>query len=271
MVNFKVLDMATIDFSQPDYFYYGSRSNLQDTFIIRNDKYGIRVAIQPGPIRLTSFGIPNINDTYCKDDTRRGYMRIPLDLNQGSCIEFRNFLSKADDYFASIEFRKKIFGNEYDKYEYQPMIKVPTEDDNDDCKSKRHQHIPKVENVNVKFMMTYDKNGIKTGETTTIIKYNNKVLPIKTITDVKDHVKFNSTINPTIIIHKIWACKAACLNYIPYGVGLVVSEINIGQVFDNYVDLSNPIYDLDGLKSAYKPFIDEKRIIINKDHTIIEV
>ena len=268
MAKFNIMDMASIDFSQSEYFYLKNGCSKQLTYIIRNIyNTGYSTAIQPGPIRLTSFGIPRIHEDYCPDDTRRGFIKIPIDVNQKSCSEFRDFLSRADDYFGSIEFKKKIFGSKYDRYEYQPMIRAPQEYDDD------IRVCYKVENVNVKFMMKYDSNGIKTGETTTIIKNNNKILPTKTITDITKYIRFNTTINPTIIIHKIWAGKAPCpgAKFISYGVGLIVSEINIGQALNNYIDLSNPIYDLDGLKSAYKPFIDEKRIIINKHHTIIEV
>ena len=56
-------------------------------------------------------------------------------------------------------------------------------------------------------------NGEKTNQIDTIIKINNEILNVETITDIASYITSNSTIQLTILFQKIWIQKV--LNQIP--------------------------------------------------------
>ena len=57
------------------------------------------------------------------DDSDRTFIKIPLDYNNNSNIEFRKYLKEMDQYFGSNEFRERIHQRSY--YEYLPAKKRP--------------------------------------------------------------------------------------------------------------------------------------------------
>ena len=58
---------------------------------------------------------------YCPDDSRREFIKIPLDPTQNSCINFRIFLEKIDNFFGSDNFKETLFGDDANEYQYIPL------------------------------------------------------------------------------------------------------------------------------------------------------
>merc|ERR1711918_39618 len=88
---------------------------------------------QTEPIKFTQHGIPQINEytaSYIKGDKDRP-IKVPEDINQEACNELFKFLRKFDELMIST-WQKQIFGKNYKKYRYLPLVKEVQEDDEDD-------------------------------------------------------------------------------------------------------------------------------------------
>lgn len=107
-----------------------------------------KILMQSGHIKMTSGNpIPPLDKDnqnskgYYPDDSKREFLKIPLDPNQDSCIELRKHLEEADKWAGSEETRKKLFGSNWKKYVYTTCIKSPKidddEDEDDDAKGKK--------------------------------------------------------------------------------------------------------------------------------------
>lgn len=121
-----------------------------------------KILVQSGHIKMTSGGIPPLDKDnpnqkgYYPNNSKREFIKIPLDPEQDACIELRKHLEEADKWAGSEELRKKLFGNKYKKYVYTPCIKSPkyedeNEDENDDYNTKNKKG-------------NKDKNKIVTGK-----------------------------------------------------------------------------------------------------------
>jgi hypothetical protein len=233
-----------------------------------------KFVIKTDPIQITSRGIPklsNENDMgYYPDDSRREFIHIGLDLKQPACVQFKLFLEKADDFFGSVHIRKKLFGRRSDEFEYQPLIKkIRSCDDDDDYVNKKKQQPKPPDHIKIKFIVDLiDGHRIMR---TRLINYG-KQINAKTVTDIASYVKFNTVACFTVHFRKIWAnkCSAPGSKKKHYGVGLAMIEIDTTTQKSTFIELGKPIYDKDGLKKAYKKYMDEKKNPIHKN-VIIEI
>lgn len=219
------------------------------SFISMDDK---PVAFQTNDIKITDYGIPRLNSTYYDTDSRREHINIALDSNQSSCNELRILLERLDNYFGSENMRKKLFGKRCDRYEYLPVIRsknpIAGEKKPDYCKIKLKIH---------------HTNG-------TVVRENgNKIIQIKTITDMARYVNYNLTAKFIIRLNKIWAMKGAphIGSKIIYGVGLLMREIEI--ISDSIYYAMPNLYcrDIGTLKKVYKKYIDNMTLqtVIDKE------
>ena len=200
------------------------------------------------PITLIQYGIPRIDDFAVKSDEYRRFILIPLDPNQPACMKLRSILEKADEYFGSEEFKKKLFGNKYDNYKYIPCIK------------ERQHHVyynptgTRLDYCHVKFMNS--KEGIQI-----LLTNNGKKIIIKTVTELTKYIKFFTTARFKIRINKIWAgtSKLMGMSKLLYGVGLLMEKISLGNEPepDSNVNLE-PIYHLSLVKSKYDDLKENK-------------
>ena len=209
---------------------------------------GKAATIKTQGIKLTQYGIPRVNDYHPTDESRM-YIQIPFDPQQPSCMELKSILKKADEYFASENFRKKLFGFKYDSYNYLPSVreKIMYENSLDVPKKMYDSCKVKFMNYNNEFRTTLTNNG--------------KKINVKTVTDLASYVRFMTTAQFTIRLSKIWVnkCKSYGQNKITYGLGLSMERISLGfePEIDKryYVDSGKPIYQLSDLQNKYKDYL----------------
>ena len=132
----KVLDM---DLSQMMF------SNLEDSPFVKSQKtahiyYGKEgnlLTIQTPEILTESYGIPGESQYYNTIQSRSFY-KLPFCFDRKqyenevdySLIKlFHDKLLEIDNYCNTDEFRTKLFANNANKYEYQPIVRFPSEDD----------------------------------------------------------------------------------------------------------------------------------------------
>ena len=222
-----------------------------------------KILIQSDKIKLTSHGIPQLDkegavDGFYEDDTKREFIKIPLDDSQPSCVALRQHLKKADEFFGSDKLRKQLFGNRAKDYEYQPCIKTPqskpSEDDDKKSKSKSKEDDkpkPVIDYVKMKFNMVYvgdgkNKQHINKTKLKRVGKEKKENVIAETITDVANEIKWNSEIKFIFYYNKVWANKtpASGAKVITYGLGFKIMAIEYtpsvgkGIVGDNIEFLS---------------------------------
>ena len=81
-------------------------------------------------VNLNSYGIPRIGEYY-SDDSQRAFVKIPLDQSIPEIKQFSELLQAIDEKIGSDEFKEKMFGAKASKYEYQPIYRLPQEEDED--------------------------------------------------------------------------------------------------------------------------------------------
>ena len=207
-----------------------------------------KILVQTEKIKITSHGIPQLDkedkdDGFYPDDSKREFIKVPLDPEQPACVNLRKHLEGADAWAGSSAMRKKLFGKRADEYQYQPSIKTPqkpkNDDDDDDDKPKKgkgknvkggvqKKEYPIIDYVKMKFNVVTEGKGRvnKTklkkvdGKTKTIVKAD-------TITEVANEVNFLSECRFVFYYNKIWANKtpAQGATKIVYGLGFKVMAI----------------------------------------------
>jgi hypothetical protein len=66
---------------------------------------------------------------YYKEDKDRGFIKVPLDYSDPEIMKMVTEFKKVDKVYGSDDFKKKSFDKKAGKYEYQPIIREPEEDD----------------------------------------------------------------------------------------------------------------------------------------------
>lgn len=222
-----VIPKLNKDYSQPAcYLSYQGSDQLCKPFV------------QSGTINITQFGIPKLTDNTCKnnffpDDSKREYIKVPIDPSQPACVELKNFIQKLDDWASSVQIKTQIFGKYADKYLYSPALKAPKiaddeDDEEDETKKKPKPTQPLMEFVKLKFGMN-SKGGPRTCKTVLwkVKKDQRTKVTAETITDVAQLITYRSDIRFVFSIEKIWANKTAArgATHKLYGLGFTLMVV----------------------------------------------
>ena len=206
-----------------------------------------KILVQSGKFKVTGHGIPNLTDETSKggnfypDDSKREFIKIPLDPEQPACVELRKHFEEADEWAGSDEMRNQLFGKRADKYEYQPCVKTPEPRDNDDDDKKSSlkkfkKEYPIYSYIKMKFNMR--QTGKERVNITRLKKVDGKTknfVKAKTITDIANEIRFLSEVKIIFYYNKIWANKtpAQGAKKIMYGLGFKIIAIeytpNVGK------------------------------------------
>ncbi|XWV26518.1 hypothetical protein QJ857_gp0549 [Tupanvirus soda lake] len=221
-------------------------------------------AIKTDPIRITSYGIPKLDNNFYPCDDKREFIKIGFDMNQPGCVQLKLFFEKADKFFGSRQMKKKLFGKKEKYYEYQPIIKTgcqydkDDEDDVDFVKKNKINKPMKPDYCKVKFIT---KNS-ESREIVLKLKKHNEDIKAVTVTEIEQYVKYAGIYAFTIQFRKVWASKSfiPCTKLKYYSVGLSMIEIDTSPTY-TYFD--KPIYDIQTLKNTYKKYMEEKKKAIH--------
>jgi hypothetical protein len=164
-------------------------------------------------IHLSSYGVPKISE-FIKDDYQRLFLKIPLDQSVPEIKIFSDLLKSLDDKLGSQEYKEKLFGTKASKYEYQPIFRMPQEEDEDEkAKNKKKDYGPRQPYMKLKIDATYPDNKIISIVFTSIMVNNKrtrtKVNNILTIDDFAANITWMSRIHPIARPIKLWAHNAS--------------------------------------------------------------
>lgn len=163
-------------------------------------------------ISLFSYGVPKESEYY-KDVFQRLFVKVPLDQSIPEIKIFSNFLKSIDAKLGSSEYKEQLFGAKGNKYEYQPIFRMPQEEEEDDVqksKNKKKDYGPKHPYMKLKVDASYPDNKILSIVFTSILDNTNKrvrtkINNIETIDDFSSYVSYKSRIHPIARPVKLWA------------------------------------------------------------------
>ena len=161
-------------------------------------------------VNLNSYGIPRLGEFY-SDDSQRAFVKIPLDQSIPEVKQFSELLQAIDEKLGSDEFKEKMFGAKASKYEYQPIYRLPQEEDEDAKKDpNKKDYGPRHPYMKLKIDTTYPENKVKSIVFTSVPSANGKrtrtkVDGISTVDDIASHICFMSKIRPIGRPVKLWA------------------------------------------------------------------
>ena len=162
---------------------------------------------------LNSYGIPSKNSEFFNEDSKRLFIKVPLDQSKPEIKKFSDWLISLDEHFNSDDFKEKLFGNKKDKYQYQSCYRLPQDEEDDDNEKKKtlnkKDYGPRQPYMKMKIDATYPDNKIKSPIFKSVIengaRTRTKVDNINTIDDLQNHLCFLSKFRPIIRPVKFWA------------------------------------------------------------------
>jgi hypothetical protein len=157
---------------------------------------------------MNQYGIPRLGEYY-SDDSQRSFVKIPLDQSVPEIKAFSNLLKSIDDKLGSNDFKKKMFGSKGDKYVYQPIFRLPLEDEEPSKSKDKKDYGPKLPYMKLKMDTTYPDNQVKTLVYNSVMENGKRVRTklnnINTIDDMVNNMPFLSRIRPIGRPVKLWA------------------------------------------------------------------
>jgi len=180
-----------------------------------------RLFIQTGEtIMVAGRGIPSLTTeeanpgkNFYPDDSKRDFIKLPLDPEQESCREMEKFFTDLDEKFSSDAFKEKMFGKKGKSAKYTPTIKIPQnfeeEEDEPKKKSSSDDKLKQFKYIKAKFDMSFDKDFSKRKMLTKFMekKADGKIEPvttIKTIGDASERIGYLSKVVAIIYVYKLW-------------------------------------------------------------------
>lgn len=196
-----------------------------------------QLVFNTGDIKLTTYGITKLGE-YAKTDSDRQYIKVPLDESQESCRDLEKFCDELDDWVENN--KKEIFKESktlekmIDKYEFQKLVKEPNVDEDKLDKNGKKVFKPKYIKFKIDadfntaiiksvfFLKKVDENGKKT-----VTKLN-----VKTMSDLDDYIKWNTTVKIIGSVAKMWFSKSADAKTKKRDFGLAL-KIKQCEIIDN--------------------------------------
>ena len=180
-------------------------------------------------VDLKSYGVPKIGEYY-SDDSQRSFVKVPLDQSIPEIKQLSELLREMDEKIGSDTFKKAMFGNKADKYQYQPIFRMPQEEDEDTKKEPKKDYGPKHPYMKLKIDTTYPDNQVKSIVFTSVMegckRVRNKVDGIKSIDDFASHICWMSRIRPIVRPVKLWA-QAANKKDPTYGLTFKIAKTEV--------------------------------------------
>ena len=180
---------------------------------------------------MKSYGIPRLGEYY-SDDSQRSFVKIPLDQSIPEVKQFSELLQSIDEKLGSDKFKESMFGAKASKYTYQPLFRLPLEEDEDSKKDpNKKDYGPKLPYMKLKIDTGFPDGKVKTHVFTSVPGSNGKrtrtkVDDISTIDDMATNVCFMSNIRPICRPVKLWA-QPANKKDPTYGLTLKMAKVEV--------------------------------------------
>lgn len=195
------------------------RSNGQLIGYVKYEQEGeeIHLNIQCPWFKIDEYGIPRIHEKYYPDDSKRGFVKVPMNSSIPEIKAFMDKMKTIDDYLASDDFKEKQFGKKASKYDYNHIIRTTEDDDGNE----------KTPYMKLKFKTSYPDGEMMTVFFNVDENDNTKEkVEVKTVTDATEHLRFMCEFRPIIRAVKVWAQNAKTKNP-GYGIMFKIEKLQI--------------------------------------------
>ena len=168
--NFKPLKINEIDINNIKFSKLEDSDRVESQKIsyirYKNNDIESQLRIQSCEICNEVYGIPML-DKYHTDAKSRSYYKLGFcherkkqnDINYKHIEDLYNFFVKIDNHCSSETFKKEMFGNKFNDYEYQPLIKRPEQDDEQLDKNNKVKYRPPCIKLKLDFVWEKDQNN----------------------------------------------------------------------------------------------------------------
>jgi len=152
-------------------------------------------------MKMFTYGVPSLGEYY-KEDKDRAFVKVPVDESDTEVKKMVDEFAKIDKELSSDEFKKENFGKYAKKYTYQPIVRYPTNDEDEDEPAKPPY-------MKIKLDLTWPDGNVKTEVWKSEVMENGKrvrsKMELETVTEFASHVnylcKFRGIFRPV----KLWA------------------------------------------------------------------
>jgi hypothetical protein len=194
--------------------------------------------MQTPQIHICQYGIPTIGE-FCKDDSNREYIKIPLDPNNKESMIFKQQL-EAIDKWAEEDNKANIVGKNAKSYQYIKIVRKAfvNENDDDEEEKKPKGKYPvqeKMDYIKVKFDMVWETKDIKTkifrklsDEEAKEKGSKRELVEVNTVTDIANVIRFGSKVRMVVMLNKLWASNSKdSSGMYKYGITMKALQIEV--------------------------------------------
>lgn len=235
--NVTKLSFSEIDFAKKNEKPEKGKIAYGQTQYISFPRYDEQLpTFRAGWIQMSCRGIPSLGEYY-KDDAARDFVQIPLleerhlpqpykgkpftpkellarQFTLQSCKELRKMMSNIDNYI--MKNKSKILGKFAEKFEYQPIIRVPqASDDLNEDKDEDSEPVERPDYLKFKLMTNFESKELETalytceeigedGKAIGTVKQND----VRTITDLCEYHNWFCVARNIFRMVKLWAARS---------------------------------------------------------------
>ena len=168
------------------------------------------------------YGIPSKCDFF-KDDYQRHFIKLPLNTVHEDTKNLYDWFKTMDDKFGTKEFQEQLFKKKNPKAKYQPLLRIPKNEDGTESTDK-------LPYVKIKLTSKYPTNEILTG---VVLNHPSGLKEatqgIKTVDDIAKYIKYQSRIKCIIVPSKLWIHPPANTD-VTYGISFKLLKVLVDVV-----------------------------------------
>ena len=160
-----------------------------------------------------TYGVPR-QGQYYPTDKARSFYKLPFcheraefkeQLNYDEIEQFYNKLREMDSFFGSEERKLELFGEKMaGKYEYQPLIRQPEENENEEEENKKAYRPPYTK---VKLPISYDEEIPRFRLINKKLDGEKETVDLQSFSDVVKHMRFLTKHRMILDFQKMYAMK----------------------------------------------------------------
>ena len=180
------------------------------------------LCIQGPWMTLDNYGVPQLGEYY-KEDKDRAFLKMPLDMANKEIVTMVEELSKLDKKYGSNEFKTESFGKNSKKYDYQPTVRYPPEDEESD--------VVRPPYMKLKLDLTWPESNVKTEVIKSEVldggKRVREKIHIESVGDFAAQVGYMSKFRPIFRPVKMWAHQVKSMKEPQYGIVYKLLKIEV--------------------------------------------
>lgn len=229
-----------------------------------------KLSLQTPVLMTETYGIPRESHFY-PDDKSRSFYKLPFchdrkkyddELDYKEIKLFHDKLVQIDKLCGSDAFRRKLFGDKLDKYQYSPLVRQNQDDEEGVKVDKNGNPYYRPEYAKIKIMLHYttSKPLISLFENNDGVR---KPVDVNSLSDVVDHLKYLSKLRFILNFSKLYVMKTSSGNAKRmFGINLVATHAEVFVKARN-----NRLSDISFIDDEEEPISNTRERITRKNES----